>query len=199
MYGIIAEDNSDIECLKILIKRLAKNDSLKIKHKGYKGCANMLRDGWKELKAYSELSYITHFVVCYDKDDSKGQTRYEEVINKIIKPSGIKKDKNKICILIPTKEIEAWILADIKAVTHIISSWQPSENFSSPEIVEKPKEKLIKLSQIKNSKPLYDYATHNKKIMEHLDLETLKKKCPSFAELYNFVKNDTANYPKNNE
>jgi hypothetical protein len=62
MYGIIAEDNSDIECLKILIKRLAKNDSLKIKHKGYKGCANMLRDGWKELKSYSELSYISHFI-----------------------------------------------------------------------------------------------------------------------------------------
>jgi hypothetical protein len=197
MYGIIAEDNSDIECLKVLIKRLAKNDSLKIKHKGYKGCANMLRDGWKELKAYSQLSHITHFIVCYDKDDSKGQTRYEEVINKIIKPSGIKKDKNKICILIPTQEIEAWILADIQAVTQIISSWQPSENFASPETIESPKEKLIKLSQVKNAKPLYDHATHNSKIFEKINLQTVKNKCPSFVELAQFIENDIANYPKN--
>lgn len=194
MYGIIAEDNSDIECLKVIIKRLAKNDSLKIKHKGYKGCANMLRDGWKDLKAYSQLSYITHFIVCYDKDDSKGQTRYEEVINKIIKPSGLK--NKKVCILIPIQEMEAWILADIESVTKVISSWKPAEKFQSPELIESPKEKLTKLSQTKSSKPLYDYVTHNQQVFKHIDLEIVKKKCPSFAELYEFVKNDTANYPR---
>lgn len=195
MYGIIAEDNSDIECLKVLIKRLADNHTLTIKGKGYKGCANLLRDGWNQLKVY-EKSGINRFIICYDKDKATKQSRYEEIISKILKPSDIKKDKNKICILIPTEEIETWILADIKAVTQIISSWQPSENFSSPEMVENPKEKLIKLSQIKNSKPLYDYTTHNPKIFEKINLQTVKNKYPSFAELYEFVKNDTANYPK---
>jgi hypothetical protein len=196
MYGIIAEDNSDIACLKILIKRLANNDSLMIKHKGFKGCANMLRDGWKELKAYNELGYIVNFVVCYDKDSSKGQTRYEEVINKIIKPSGIKKDKNKICILIPTQEIEAWILADIKSISKVITSWQPEQNFPSPENIDSPKEKLIQLSRKDKPKPLYTPTRDNEKIMQYLDLDILKKKCPSFVELAQFVENDTANYPK---
>ena len=198
MYGIIAEDNSDIECLKILIKRLAKNDSLKIKHKGYKGCANMLRDGWKELKSYNELGYITHFIICYDKDDSKGRARYEEVINKIIKPAGIKKDKNKICILIPTEEIEAWILADLKAVSNVIPLWQPKQVFSNPEGISNPKEELKKLSREGKLKPLYRHEIHNEQVMKHLDLEVVKKKCPSFVELAQFVEKDIANYPKIN-
>lgn len=198
MYGIIAEDKSDIECLKVLIKRLKNNNSLSIKGMGYGGCARMLIKGANQLNIYHKAG-VTHFVICYDKDRATKKNRYNEVVDRVVKPSGIHKSNNKICILIPTEEMEAWILADIEAVTKIIPSWKPSERFSSPELVESPKEKLEKLSRIKSSKPLYVHATHNQQVFEHIDLETVKSKCPSFAELYKFVKNDTANYPKNNE
>ncbi len=196
MYSIVAEDDSDVNCLKVLIKRLIDKPSFKSRGKGYDGSGKLLQDGWKEFKAADQLGF-TRFIVCYDQDNSAKQARYEEVISKIIKPSGVKKEKNKICILIPKQEMEAWILADIEAVTKIIPSWKPSERFSSPELVESPKEKLEKLSRIKSSKPLYVHATHNQQVFEHIDLEILKKKCPSFAELHEFVKNDIANYPKN--
>ncbi len=193
MYAILAEDNSDVECLKVLIKRIADNHSLKIKGKGYGGCGKMLCDGSKELKVADNLGF-THFIICYDKDDATWQSRYEAVISNIIKPSGLK--NKKVCILIPIQEMEAWILADIESVTKVIPSWKPTEKFQSPELIESPKEKLIKLSQTKSSKPLYDYVTHNQQVFKHIDLEIVKKKCPSFAELYEFVKNDTANYPR---
>ena len=45
MYSILAEDQNDVDCLKVLIKRLKNNDSEKIKGKGFKGCGNMLNKG----------------------------------------------------------------------------------------------------------------------------------------------------------
>lgn len=195
MYGIIAEDDSDIQCLKVLIKRIKQDSSLTIKGKGYKGCSHMLRKGFNQLKAYHKLG-VTHFVICHDKDRATEQNRYNEVFDKVVKPSGIHKSNNKICILIPTEEMEAWILADIEAVTKVIPLWKPSEKFTSPESIESPKEKLTKLSRTESSKPLYNYVTHNQKVFEHIDLETVKNKCPSFAKLYEFVKNDVANYQK---
>lgn len=195
MYAVLAEDKSDVECLKVLIRRIANDESLKIAGKGFKGCAKMLDDGWKDLEKLQDKNY-DKFIICYDRDKDRSQKRYEEVITKIIKPAKINKNKNKICILIPTEEIEAWILADIQAVSAVITSWNPTENFSTPEAVINPKEKLTHLSQIRKSKPLYGHATHNPKILKKVDLDIVKKKCPSFRVLANFIENGTPNYPK---
>jgi hypothetical protein len=129
-------------------------------------------------------------------DKETAQKRYEEVVTKVIKPSGIKKPENLICILIPTEEIEAWILADIKAVSKVIPSWQPKDEYPNPEDIKDPKETLIRLSRINKPKPLYSHNTHNEQVMKHIDLEMVKKKCPSFAELAEFVESDISNYPK---
>ncbi|NOQ64374.1 MAG: DUF4276 family protein [Methyloprofundus sp.] len=195
MYAILAEDNSDIECLKVLIKRIAKDNSIKIKGRGFSGCAKMLRDGWKDLEKLQNTGY-DKFIICYDRDKDAYQKRYDAVVTKIIKRSGINKSKNKICILIPTEEIEAWILADIKAVSTVISSWKPTKEFPNPESIINPKEKLKKLSETKKSKPLYDHVTHNQRILEKVDLGIVKNKCPSFKVLADFIEHGTPNYPK---
>jgi hypothetical protein len=195
MYVVIAEDDSDFKCLQILIKRLAKDDSISIKGEGFNSCGTMLNKGAKVLSLWNQKKEYRKFIVCYDRDKETAQKRYEEVISKIIKRAGIKNSDNLICILIPTEEIEAWILADIKAVSNVIPSWQPKDNYPNPEDIQNPKETLTRLSRINKPKPLYSHNTHNEKVMAHLDLEIVKKKCPSFAELANFVENDIANYP----
>lgn len=198
MYAIIAEDPNDVECLKVLIKRLANDNSITIKGKGYGGCSIMLRKGKNELRSFKKEGY-THFIICYDKDKSIGKERYQQVIEEIIKPSGIRNGKNqsKVCILIPNEEMEAWILADLKAVSNVIPSWLPEEEYDNPESITSPKEKIINLSKINKPKlqPLYIYTTHNQKVMQHLDLNIVKKKCPSFRELADFIEQNQANYP----
>jgi hypothetical protein len=197
MYVVIAEDDSDFNCLQILIKRLAKDSTISIKGEGFGCCSVMLNKAANVLKQWDKKQEYRKFIICYDRDKETVQKRYEEVITKVIKPSGIKKTENLICILIPTEEIEAWILADLKAVSNVISSWQPKQLFPNPEAIINPKEELRRLSREGKPKPLYRHETHNEQVMKYLDLEVVKNKCPSFAELYEFVKNDIANYPKN--
>lgn len=193
MYSVLAEDKNDVECLKVLINRLKKSDSEKIKGKGFSSCGNMLNKGKRELKQHEQRG-CNKFIICYDRDDSTVDQRRQEVIRKIIEPSGIKKDN--ICILIPVEEMEAWILADIVSVTKAIPSWKPNKEFSSPERVSSPKEELTRLSRKERSKPLYNYATDNAKIFKHLDLEIIKKKCPSFRTLAKFIEENKSNYLK---
>lgn len=195
MYVVIAEDTSDFNCLKILIKRLAKNNALSIVGKGYNCCGDMLIKGAKQLEIYDKQKY-RKFIICYDRDKALAQKRYEEVISKIIRPSGIKKPENSICILIPTEEIEAWILADIQAVSKVIPKWQPENEYLHPEEILNPKEILVRLSRIDKPKPLYSHSLHNELVMRYIDTNVVKKKCPSFAELARFVESGISNYPK---
>jgi hypothetical protein len=196
MYVVIAEDNSDFNCLQILIKRLAKDDSISIKGEGFNSCGTMLNKGAKVLSLWNQKKEYRKFIICYDRDKESAQKRYEEVITKIIRPAGIKQAGNLICILIPTEEIESWILADIKAVSKVFSSWQPNTEYPNPEDVQNPKETLTKLSRINKPKPLYSHNIHNEKVMVYLDLTIVKKKCSSFAELADFVEHNIANYPR---
>lgn len=195
MYVVIGEASSDIECLKILIRLLAKNESIPIEGKGYRSCGDMLNKGAALLKPYGKQKEFRKFIVCYDRDKDSSQKRYEQVVSKIIKPSGIKKPENLICILIPTEEIEAWILADIQAVSKVFSSWKPKKEFLHPETIANPKETLESLINEDKPRPLYTDTSNNKQIMKYLNLDIVKKKCPSFVELAEFVESNKSNYP----
>ncbi|MDQ6990344.1 MAG: DUF4276 family protein [Mariprofundaceae bacterium] len=183
MYGIIAEDKSDVEVLKVIVKRLANNQSISMKGKGYHGCGEMLRKGSSQLKVFLKLG-CQRFIICYDADRSSPCHRYDEAVAKIITPFG---HKDKYCVLVPIQEIEAWILADLQAVTKIIPSWVPTKIYNHPESVNDPKEALEKLSRNTKKRPRYSHATHHVKIAEHLNLSRVKAKCKSFLPLENLV------------
>ena len=67
MIGLIGEDDSEVETLKVLVRRLRKNPKLSVKTKGYGGCGDLLTKGAKMLVSMSN-SGCTKFVVCYDSD-----------------------------------------------------------------------------------------------------------------------------------
>lgn len=189
MYGVLGEDKSDAQTLKVIIRRLAKDNSLSIRPYGFNGATEMLKDGGKTLKLLATLR-CSRFVICYDADSSSEQERREAVINRIIRPSGI---KGNFCILVPREEIEAWILADLNAVGKINAAAKALKPFDRPENVEGPKERLEKLCRDKQ-RPLYSHRTHNPVVAEHLDLEEVAKKCPSFAPLQHFVTTGKGNF-----
>ena len=103
MYGILGEDQSDVETLKVLVRRLAGDPSLRIKGKGYGGAAEMLRKGARQLRLFRDLQ-CTRFIVCHDADGPDPSSRQELVRQKVVKPSGI---SDECCIVVPVQELEA--------------------------------------------------------------------------------------------
>jgi Domain of unknown function (DUF4276) len=189
LYAIIAEDKSDVETLTALIRLIAGSQSISIKGKGYGGCAEMLRKGARQIQAFHDTGSCQRFVVCYDSDKASPDVRRQELIDKVIVPSNV---IAPMCALIPIQEIEAWILADIKAVTKIITGWVPDKYVENPEGIVDPKEYLEKMSR-QNQRPRYSHAVHNAKIARHLDLDQVRNKCPSFLPLYEIVKRGVGN------
>lgn len=186
MFCVVGEDRSDVEAIKVIIKRVANQSNLTVKTKGYSGCGELLRKGAKHLRMFADLG-LTHFIVCYDADRENPTDRREQAQQKIVQPSGVKNS----CIVVPVQELEAWILADLSAVTNILSSWTPASH-SNPESVNDPKEHIEKLSRAANQKPRYSHATHNSKVMQHVDLNIVYKRCPSFRPLHDFIQNSTS-------
>lgn len=182
MFGVIGEHNSDVATLKVLVRRLAKNDSIQIKTKGYSGCAEMLRKGAQQLSAYCALG-CKKLIICYDSDGASVDARIRAVQERIVLPAQL---SQPYLVVVPVQELEAWILADIKAVTKVFPSWRPKE-IISPELINSPKEHLEKLSRDSNRIPRYSHATHNERVAQHLNLNTISKKCSSFRDLMKFV------------
>ena len=191
MYAVIAEDRSDVSTLKVLIRRLANDQGVRIQGKGYDGCAQMLRKGAAQLNMFSRPPMsCKRFVVCYDSDRSPPNDRANEVISKVIILSGV---DGSFCVVIPVEELEAWILADLQAVSRVIKSWNPDQNFPNPERERDPKEMIERLSRDSARKPRYSHAVHNEKVAAHLDLGRVADKCPSFIPLAMFVQKGVAN------
>ena len=184
MYGIIGEDRSDVETLKVIVKRLAVDEHLPVKIKGYGGCGELLRKGAKQLKAFADLG-CTKLIACYDADGPDFRQRFHQLMESVVNASGV---QEKCCAVIQLHELEAWIIAYIGAVTNVFSSWNTNPITSAPESVPNPKEFLESLSRAENKKPRYSHAVHNEKIALHLDLQRVYDRCPSFRGLAGFVR-----------
>jgi hypothetical protein len=182
LYGILGDDESDVETLKVLVRRLARNEALPVKTKGYGGCAKMLHKGAKQLALFKSLE-CTRFIVCYDADGPDPKPKHDLVRARIVAPSGIDKG---VCIVIPVQEIEAWLLADIECATKIFTSWKPTP-ITNPEQIPSPKEYLEKLSRDSRQRPRYSHAAHNEKMAKYIDLRKVSNKCSAFRVLAEFV------------
>lgn len=188
-YGVIGEDDSDVETVVELIKRIANNKSLSIKRKGYNGCGEMFIKAPMQLSAWSEMG-CEHFIICYDSDRDKPEARYEKLVA-AIKESDV---PGTYCALVPIQEIEAWILADLEAVSKVITGWRPpGKEIVTPEAQRDPKEHLEGLTKMQNSRPRYNHAMHNPAVAKHLNLDKVLKKCPSFGPLFEMVAQGSGN------
>jgi hypothetical protein len=170
--------------LRTIVRRLRDDDRLPVKGRGFSGAGNLLNCGAAELRFLSRAGCVK-LIVCYDADGRDPAARRDEVIRKIVKPSGV----GDCCVVIPVQEIEAWILADLDCLTKIFKFkvWNPKP-YDSPELVPKPSDELIRYCR--ELKPIpreYLKTAHNPRAAEHLDFVVVRRKCPSFRVLQDFV------------
>ena|ERR1700722_12407206 len=186
MYGILGEAESDTETLKVIIRRLVNNESLPVRQKGFDGFGDLLKKGASHLRLFAGLD-VSRFVVCYDADREDPAKRRVEIVTQVVGPSGI--SGHNCVVVIPVQAIEAWILADIQAVSRVFD-WAPRPFDGNPEAIDDPKTHIERLSRMSNKRPRYAHVLHNKAIARYLDLDRVRAQCASFRPLFDFVKAD---------
>ena len=165
-YAVLGEDRSDAEALRVFIRRLAGDERLTVKPKGYDGCGELLRKGARDLDEFLNQGY-DRFVVAYDADREDPAVRQARARSMV--------------------ELEAWLLADVEAVSKKWPGWRP-DPVVNPERVRDPKETLEKLSRDSQRRPRYSHAVDNPVLAGLVDLALVERKCPSFVVLADFVR-----------
>jgi hypothetical protein len=184
--GLIAEDESDVASIKILIN-LISNKKVGCKSFVGRGCGKITRkcNAWaKQL----QLKGCSILILVHDADtnnDKKLQELYD-LVKGALAPSPI----NKYMISIPIQELEAWLLSDTYAIKKALNlPKEPSIKKGIIENISSPKEYLGEIiARTSNGKKTFINTIHNAKIAQHLDIEKVRQKCPSFEPFYDFVK-----------
>ena len=181
MYGILGEDDTDAETVKAIVSRMI-DANVKIYTKGFGGKDKLLNKGSGQITLFRAKECVK-FIICHDSDCDDPRINFAKIHERIVKPADIP----ELCgILIPVHMIEAWILADIEAVSNVIKSWRPKP-IPNPEKFPDPKGEIKRRSRADSGRPLYSYETHNQQVAKYLDLDIVAKKCPSFRPLVKFI------------
>lgn len=180
--GIIAEDDSDVDCVRVLIKRIADNERIGVKKFVGKGCGRIKRkcNAWADqLKSRG----CTVLILVHDLDRAN-YTDLERQISSALSPSPIK--KHFICL--PVQELEAWLISDPDAISRGLKLRKVPRVPGNPETIDSPKEYLGDLiSKISGGEKVYLNTKHNEMIATELSLDCAKNKCPSFDKFHSFI------------
>jgi hypothetical protein len=170
--GFIAEEDNDVDVLiEITAKIIPKNSFSSKKFVG-RGCGKLRQKcgAWaKNLK----LGGCDVLVIAHDLDRCI-ESNIRECLDSQIRNLAI---SSKI-VLIPTEELEAWLLCDPFALKECFGMKQLPKVPTHPEKVESPKEHLRDIVW-KFSQKRYLNTVHNKKIAKLISLSKLDI-CMSF-------------------
>jgi hypothetical protein len=175
--GIIAEDVSDVDVIKEILKKyLGNNFSIK-KFVG-NGCGKMRNkcDAWAKLLVRQGCEHIFIF---HDRDDNCEESLRSELNKKVDQ-----KTYPASLIVIPVKELEAWLLSDVDAIS---KAFNLKKTPKKSESINSPKEHLRDIVWLNNEKKRYVNTIHNKKIAEALLLDNLRT-CRSFDSFDKYIK-----------
>ena len=149
----------------------------------------MLRKASAQIKSFASDHHCSRFIISYDADHDDPTIRRQVIVDRVIQPASV---NGAFCALVPTQEIEAWILADLSAVSRVIQNWNYAGQFHHPEAIDDPKETLERLCK-EYGRPRYIHAVHNEKVAAYLDFDVVACKCPSFRPLLEFVRTGKSN------
>jgi hypothetical protein len=180
--GLIAEDESDIEALKELLKRITGKPNIGFKHFVGRGCGKIKRkaDEWaKQLKQRG----CKVLIVVHDLDKNNHDDLFK-FIHASLHPFVI----NETLISIPIEEMEAWFLSDEMGLKKALKLKKTTKVFYHPEKIISPKEVLGKeIEKASNDTKIYLNVKHNSIIAKTIDIDIMKAKCKSFKKLYEFA------------
>jgi len=179
--GIIAEDNSDVDAAKIIIHRIAKSDNVGVKKFVGQGCGRIKRKcgAWASILKTKGCHYLIliHDLDRNDLDDLR--LKIEEAVS----PCPI--EPYLICI--PIEEMEAWWLADPKAIRTALKLDKIPKVKGNPQHIASPKEHIgVLVRKCSKNKKVYLNTKHNAKIAAYLDFSKAMR-CDSFVPFFDFV------------
>ena len=179
--GMIIEDQSDLDVLNEIVRKLAGRRQYKIIRFFGFGAGPIQR----KCRAWAEIlkqKGCTSLILVRDLD-TNSLSSLRASLEAALNPSPI---ATKI-VVIPIMEIEAWLLADHNAINTALGLKKQIKKISSPENIQKPKEKLRDLIYLKSEKKKrYVNTAHNIVIAKKLDINNLRR-CSSFTPLEDFL------------
>ena len=180
--GIIAEDEIDIECIKIFTRRMLPNKQIGFKKFVGHGCGKIKRKANAWARQFKR-QMCNSIILIHDLDKNNKITLLENLRSAFL-PSPIE----RYIIVIPVEEMEAWLLADANAIRKVFNIKKNIIIPSSPELISSPKEYLGSLVRKETEKTfLYIHTQHNDKLAKVIDVDEISRKCPSFLSLKNFI------------
>jgi hypothetical protein len=179
--GIIAEDNSDVEVIKVLLAKFKKTSTFSVRSFVGNGCGK-IRNKCGVWAQQLHLRGCHALLVVHDLDRRSSRDLRESLSAALIScPIG------KRAIIIPVEEIEAWLFTDAHAIRHAFSLKKLPKVPANPESVASPKEKLQALIWRDSGKTKrYINTVHNEVIAKHSSIPSLRK-CLAFRLFERFV------------
>jgi len=180
--GFIAEDESDIDVLKILAAKV-HSKKIAVSHFVGKGCGKLSvkSAAWcKNLKTKGCMKVM----LVHDLDRNDGavlRQKLEAILKDVL--------QTKKAIVIPTEELEAWLLSDEAAIAKAMKLKKPLKAILHPEKTASPKEHIGKLVYAASDKKVnYVNTVHNRLIAQATNVDLIRRKCPSFSCFEDFFK-----------
>lgn len=184
--GIIAEDESDIDVIDVLIQKIAGHRRYGIKQFLGRG-SGRIKSKCFAWASHLKLLRCSVLIVVVDSD-SNNPALLRQLLLDAIGVCPIQRHT----IVIPVREIEAWLLADHNAIQRALGIKQPIKLVANPEVIFKPKEYLAHLIAAKSRREkIYINTIHNKKIAKQASIKQLRR-CASFYPFERFVATELA-------
>lgn len=182
-FGLLVEDSTDADALKVIIRRRI-GTSVKIKAHSGKGCARLKTKAEPWLKQLA-LGGYHRVILLHDLDRNPETNGLRDLpalqleLSSIAVPQGISR-----LICIPVEEMEAWFWSDENVVRIVARGGGKAH--PSPHNIASPKEALIRLSRAGNGKPRYS-TLDNANLAAKLNFEVCASRCESFKGLLAFL------------
>ena len=166
--GIIAEDDSDVGVVSQLTRRMVRPKKIGFKRFVGNGCGKIMRKcrAWAEILVRQGCLWV---VVVHDCDRNE-----ENALRQKLKAAVAGVNTRASIVLIPVREIEAWLLFDPKAIASTFREGKKPVLPGDPESLQDPKKKLGEIVW-KTYRKQYLNTVHNEIIAKNLDPQFLKK------------------------
>ena len=178
--GVIAEDDSDVDMVRMVTLSLLRPRVVGFKRFVGNGCGKLRRKcgAWAKILVQQGCQWV---VVVHDLDE-RNETQLRAELANALRPAMA----SASVVLLPKREIEAWLLYDARAIAAAYRERQQPRLPGNPESLSDPKRHLGDLiwrSYRKN----YLHTIHNARIAMHIDMRQLTS-CPSFAPHIEFTR-----------
>lgn len=184
IIGVIVEDQSDFEVLYALTAKIIPQNAFRMKKILARGSSQMRRKcgAWADNLVRRGCECV---VVVHDLDEHDEDALRDSVDLALECCTGL-----IYLIVIPRREIEAWLLSDANALKTVFNMRRLPKVPNNPERVRDPKS-VIRQLVWSSAKRRYLHTIHNGSIANAIRIKELGK-CPSFLPYPAFVRKHSA-------